>query len=81
MYVAIMISVLYSYSVPVHTIDKSIARTGTTLYFWDNLLGDQVFTVFRHMKPATNREHSRGGTIVPVARFRLAGFTQTVTID
>ncbi len=40
--------------------------------------GDQVFTVFRHMKLVTNREHSRGGTVVLVIRFRFARFTQAV---
>ena len=40
--------------------------------------GDQVFTVFRHMKLATNREHSRSGTVVLVVRFRFARFTQAV---
>jgi hypothetical protein len=35
-----------------------------------------VFTVFRHLKLAINREQSGNGTVVLVVRFRFARFTQ-----
>ncbi len=39
---------------------------------------DQVFTVFRHMKRTTKREHSHVGAVVLVVRFRFARFAQAV---
>jgi hypothetical protein len=43
-----------------------------------DISGDQVFTAFRHMKLATDREQSDNGTVVLVVRFRFARFTQAV---